>query len=170
MAEMKHPGGRPTKYNKSFHPKWGKALALRGFTTVQIAEEFGVATSTVSKWLVEHKEFSESLKTAKEEPDDIVERSLFERATGYRHKVQKPMSVSQGSGMGAEIEIVEYEERVAPDVTAMIFWLKNRRPEKWREKQDIEHSGEIKVNPYHGMSADQVKAEIQRLKDQIEKS
>lgn len=41
------------------------------------------------------------------------------------------------------IVVEEKTKEVAPDTTAQIFWLKNRRPDKWRDKQDIEHSGGV---------------------------
>lgn len=166
MADKKHPGGRPTKYNKEFHPKLALLLAEKGLTLPQIAEQMKVAPSTVSKWQVEHVEFSEALKNGKEGPDDLVERSLFERATGFKHTVQKPMSVSNGTGMGSEIEIVEFEERIVPDVTAQIFWLKNRRPERWREKVDQVHSGTVSVTT---MTREQALEEVKRLESQLEK-
>jgi len=42
--------------------------------------------------------------------------------------------------------VEEKTKEVAPDTTAQIFWLKNRRPDKWKDKQDIEHSGNVDVN------------------------
>lgn len=46
---------------------------------------------------------------------------------------------------------------VAPDVTAQIFWLKNRKPEVWRDKQSIEHSGGVDVrNVYKNMSEEEL--------------
>lgn len=39
----------------------------------------------------------------------------------------------------------EVIKSVAPDVTAQIFWLKNRRSDKWRDKRDVELSGGLKV-------------------------
>ena len=166
MEKPKHPGGRPTKFNKDFHPKLALLLAEKGLTLPQIAEQMNVAPSTVSKWQVEHAEFSEALKNGKEGPDDLVERSLFERATGFKHIVQKPMSVSCGQGLGSEVEIVEFEERVVPDVTAQIFWLKNRRPERWREKIEQVHSGTVNVAT---MTREQALEEVKRLESQLEK-
>jgi hypothetical protein len=36
------------------------------------------------------------------------------------------------------VTIKEVTKEVAPDATSMIFWLKNRRPERWRDKQSID--------------------------------
>ena len=132
----KGAGGRPTEYNPKYHIGWGKTLAESGKTVDQIADAFGVATSTVSLWLKEHKEFSEAITVGRTFSDSKVERALYELATGYEHDVEKPMVVSQGQGMGSEVEVVKYRERVPPNPTAMIFWLKNRKPKEWRDKQD----------------------------------
>lgn len=139
--KKKHPGGRPTKYNAQFHPLLAESLARNGLTNEQIAEKMGLATSTVSLWMNEHQEFSDALKRGREEPDDKVERSLYKLATGFEYEAEKPMVVSIGNNEGSEVQLVKYRERVLPNTTAQIFWLKNRRPDRWRDKQEIEHSG-----------------------------
>lgn len=49
-------------------------------------------------------------------------------------------------------------KEVVPDTTAQIFWLKNRRPDKWRDKQDVELSGDVKTNnPYAGLTTEELK-------------
>ena len=143
---MKHAGGRPTKYNAQFHPKLAKALAKLGKTLPEIAEEFEVAPSTVSKWMVDHKEFSEALKTGRDFSDDLVEESLYKNAIGYEHEIEKPMVVSVGQGEGSEVQIVRYKEKVPGQTASQIFWLKNRRPDRWRDKVEQIHSGEVNVN------------------------
>jgi len=90
----------------------------------------------VNLWKKEHPQFSESLNKGKEEPDDQVERSLFERATGYVNKDAVKIFMPANA---EEPVYAPYEEHVAPDVTAQIFWLKNRRPDRWRDRQ--EHTG-----------------------------
>jgi hypothetical protein len=131
--------GRPTKYNPEFHPKLAYNLALRGLTDVQMAEELDIVESTFHLWKKEHPEFSESLKRGKEEPDQKVEDSLFQRATGYSHDAVKILMPA-----GAPEPIyAPYVEHYAPDTTAAIFWLKNRRPDRWRDKQEVEHSGGV---------------------------
>lgn len=142
--DTKHPGGRPTKYNPEFHPLLAESLARNGLTNDQISEKLDINPSTLAAWMNEHSEFSKAIKAGKEEPDSKVERSLFELATGYSHDVEKPMVVGDGEGI-SHIEIAKYRERMAPHPTAIIFWLKNRKPKKWRDKQETELSGTIGV-------------------------
>ena len=123
--------GRPTKYKDEETLKVVKALAECGKTDEEIAEILSVTFQTINNWKLQHPDFFESLKKAKDTPDDKVERSLFERACGYTRSIERLSKTG---------EVVDTLEEMPPDVTACIFWLKNRRPEKWRDKQDHEHS------------------------------
>jgi len=145
-------GGRPTKYNPKFHPLLAEALAASGKTVDQIADKIGVHRDTIFDWQNKHPEFSDALKKGKEGPDDKVERSLFERATGYTFDSEKIVTISLGQGMGSEVERVAIEEHCPPDVTAQIFWLKNRRPDRWREKQETELSGALNLHADDGLT------------------
>ena len=140
----KHPGGRPTKYNSEFHPALVKALGEQGKTVTEICADMKISTSTFVLWQQNHPEFSIAIKDAREKADEIVEQSLYRMAKGYEHEVEKPMVVGDGLGE-SHVEIVKYTERLAPNTTAMIFWLKNRKPKDWRDKQEMEHSGNVTV-------------------------
>ncbi len=110
-----------------------RKLCLLGATNDDLSEFFKVATSTIEKWLAESPEFSGSVKGAKEELDGKVVRRLFERATGYSHP---DVHISNYQG---EITQTPLTKHYAPDTTAAIFWLKNRRPAEWRDR--MEHVG-----------------------------
>lgn len=137
MAKKKKGVGRPSKYDDKYC-KQAYKLALLGSTDKQLADFFEVNEDTIHEWKKVHPEFSETLKRGKEIADSNVTLSLYKRATGYKTKVDK---IFQYEGIPV---IVPTIEKYPPDSTSMIFWLKNRQPEKWRDKQDINHSGEIK--------------------------
>lgn len=132
--------GRPTKYNPDFHPRWAETLAEAGLVDEQIAEKMGIATATLYNWQNEYPLFLEAIKRGKEAPDDVVERALFERATGYSHDAVK-IFFRQGD---EEPTYAAYKEHFPPDVGAQIFWLKNRRPSKWRDRREIEFEDDKK--------------------------
>lgn len=115
-----------------------KACAM-GATTADLAELFSVAPATVDKWIAEIPLFSETVKKAKHDRDVLVEKSLFDRATGYSHPEDKIFN-DQGVPL-----IVPTIKHYPPDPVSMIFWLKNRQPAKWRDKQEHDHvhTGEI---------------------------
>ena len=127
--------GRPSKYEDQFAEQAAKLCRL-GATNDDIASFFNVAPSTVDKWIAEIDEFSGAINAAKAEADALVERRLFERATGYSHPAVKIMAYE-----GQSFEH-EYTERYPPETVAAIFWLKNRQPDRWRDKQEVTHSGD----------------------------
>lgn len=121
--------GRPTKFDPAF-VRQALLLAKKGCTDPEVAEFFQVAISTISLWKLKHPEFSEALKLGKAEADERVERALFERATGYVHP---ETHVSNYQGI---VTLTPLLKHYAPDPTSMIFWLKNRQPDKWRDKPE----------------------------------
>lgn len=161
----KHPGGRPSKYNKDLHPLLGEALASKGLINPQIAEKMGVSTSTLGKWMKEHEEFSDAIKRGREEPDDLVENSLFRRATGYEN--DKAVKIFMPAN-AKEPVYAPYTEQVQPDVTACIFWLKNRRPDRWRDKQDINLSGGVDIKRDFSKLTDAQLEELEKLTKKID--
>ena len=121
---------RPSKYKPEFADQARKLCEL-GATDAQLADFFSVAVSTVSLWKVQHPEFSEALKLAKETADRLVEQSLYRRATGYE------CDETDIRVIGGEVVQTQLRKIYPPDTTAAIFWLKNRRPEQWRDVRDV---------------------------------
>lgn len=117
-------------------PKAAEWMARHGLTDEQIAEELGIAVSTFYAWQEKYPEFSEAIKRGKEEPDDLVEAALFKRAIGY--DVEEHKEVYEN---GLLVKTEDKTVHVHPSDTAIIFWLKNRRSDRWRDKQEHEHSG-----------------------------
>lgn len=130
-GQPKGKRGRPTDYDK-VNLEQARVLASKGFTDNEMATFFGVAESTWYLYKTQYPEFSEALKLGKEEADRKVERSLFERATGYSHP---DTHFSAYEGLVTETPTVKH---YAPDTTAAIFWLKNRKPEEWRDKTEVQ--------------------------------
>lgn len=132
--------GRPSAF-KPEYAKQVEKLCLLGATDIEIADFFGIDVRTVYRWKHDYPEFCQAIKTGKETADERVERSLFQRAVGYEQdEVKIFMPANSPSPVYAP-----FRAKVAPDTTAMIFWLKNRRPVEWRDKQEVTHSGEIGV-------------------------
>lgn len=125
---------RPTKFQPEYIAQAEK-LARLGATDKEIADFFEVHEATLNRWKGDHPGFCESLKAGKAEADDRVERSLYSRAIGYKHDAVKMFSTPAG------VVSEPYVEHYPPDTTACIFWLKNRRPQEWRDKVSAELSG-----------------------------
>lgn len=126
------PVGRPSKFDHAFVPQAEKLAAL-GATDIEVADFFGINVRTLYAWKNEHSEFSQALKVGKSTADDRVERSLFQRAIGYE---QDDVKIFMPANAPAPV-YAPYRAKVAPDTTAAIFWLKNRRPDLWRDRSDI---------------------------------
>lgn len=126
--------------------------ARDGLTDEQIAKNMGVRTSTLYDWKKKYSEISESLKKGKEVVDRAVENALLKRALGYsytettRELVETKMIVTK-----------EVVKEVQPDTTAQIFWLKNRRPDIWRDRKDLEAKVDVnQQDPFKDMSKDEL--------------
>jgi len=116
-------------------------MCLLGYTDKQIAKEFGVTERTINNWKAKHPSFFQSLKSGKRPADGKVALSLYQRATGYETVKEQAIKLKEvywdddGNRCEREhVEIVALVEKLPPDVSAMIFWLKNREPALWREK------------------------------------
>jgi transposase-like protein len=129
-------GGRPPKYDPKFHPRVAKALCAKGATIAEIANAFGVAISTIWQWKINHEEFFESGRLGLEAATDRVEHSMFERAVGYTHE---SMKIFMPAGAKEPVYAL-YLEHVPPDPRAGEFWLTNRAPDRWKNKQNVEHN------------------------------
>lgn len=125
--------GRPSKFEE-LDRRQVELLARAGWTDAQISEFYGVTGRTWENWKKKDPEFFQSLKDWKAEADHKVERSLYERATGYSHPEVKVATFE-----GVITDHRTFTKHHPPDTTAAIFWLKNRQPKVWRDKQEIEH-------------------------------
>jgi hypothetical protein len=126
--------GRPTKYTKG-HDRQALELCLLGATNPELARFFEVATSTVDKWIKEKPSFSGAVKTGREPADAKVAASLYHRALGYSHAEEKIFQ------HGGDIIRATTTKQYPPDTAAAFIWLKNRRPDLWRDKQEHELTG-----------------------------
>ena len=121
-----------------------KAWARDGNTDATIAQKIGITPATLWLWKQNHPEICDALKRGKEVVDIEVENKLLEAALGFFVTVREPMklkTVKQKAGEGRiEEERVEYVDRqlyFPPNTTAQIYWLKNRKPNHWRDKREV---------------------------------
>lgn len=158
-------GDRKNKYHSHVEPKLllVEAWARDGTIDEDIAKKLGVSYSTFRKYRDEYEALSAALKRGKEVADVEVENALFRRAIGYRYdevtrEADKVIDPETGELVTIMVETKRVTKEVQPDVAAQIFWLKNRRPDKWRDKQDIQHSGSMDVNnPMKGLTTDELR-------------
>jgi hypothetical protein len=148
----KKTGGRPTKYKPSY-PSQAYEYCLLGATDAELADQFEVNVDTIHEWKKKYPEFSDSIKRGKYKADAEIAQTLYNRAKGMtltrqvaiKLTTKRPFVGKDGKPTGLtvqeeEIEIVTLEEQIPPDNVSIIFWLKNRQPAEWREKQEIDHT------------------------------
>lgn len=134
-----------SKYETNVLPKLFliECWARDGLTDEQIAKNLGVAYSSFRKYRDNNVALSAALKKGKEVIDCEVENALLKRAMGYSYTETTSERINNEMVVTKKVE-----KEVQPDTTALIFWLKNRKPANWRDRQEIDttQSGEINVN------------------------
>jgi hypothetical protein len=156
--KTKRSVGQPLQYNAKIFPKTCAFLAQRGATIAEMADACAVETRTFFRWMNAYPELNEAVTAGKDAFDTRVERALAERALGYSVDVEECFVIK---GVIHKETVRKY---YPPDVTACIYWTKNRMPEKWRDVQRHE------VNAIGLKSAEELRqllaAEFQDLVDQ----
>jgi transcriptional regulator with XRE-family HTH domain len=110
--------------------------ARDGLTEEQISENIGISRSTLSEWKKKYSDISNALKRGKEVIDRMVENALLKAALGYDY---------EEDGLTKDGDVISLRKVSHPNTTALIFWLKNRKPEKWRDKQEHHLEGTVGV-------------------------
>lgn len=155
---------RPTDYKPEYAIQAEKLCKL-GATDQELADFFEVSTRTIYRWQASHEEFCQALKTGKVEADERVERSLYHKAVGYKHEAVKIFMPA-----GAEQPVyAPYVENVPPDTTACIFWLKNRRPDVWRDMRNGDQAPEADTSDQARAAADPRVADALKQVERVRK-
>lgn len=140
-TNKKSKGGRPTDYRGAVTCRLVETTPLPA-TVAQLCDHLGQGRSTLYDWMEEHPEFSDAVTRRRAQADDIVENSLYKRANGYDY-VEVMSRTEDGGKDGVKNVSGETVKHVVPDPGAQMNWLKNRRPEKWREKSEVEITGNL---------------------------
>lgn len=121
-----------------------EAYARDGLTDEQIAHNMGITAKTLYEWKNKYGEIREASKKGKEVVDIEVENALLKRAKGYTYEEVTKEAVKDPETGKTELRVVKVvKKEVQPDVTAQIFWLKNRKPAEWRDKAEVEITGNV---------------------------
>ncbi len=130
-----------------------EAWARDGLTDEQIAHNMGISTVTLYSYKNSYPNISNALKRGKAVIDIEVENALLKRALGYSYTEET--RILNPDTQCLELTKVVTKE-VVPDTTAQIFWLKNRLPEKYRDRKDITVEGNLN-NPFAEIPTDDLK-------------
>ena len=165
------PKGRRGKYHEWITEEGILKIegwARDGLIEEQIAHNMGITRQTLSAWKNRYPSILDALKRGKEVVDRQVENALLKRALGYEYEEVK--QIIEKDDMGRDRKKVEKTlKQIAPDTTAQIFWLKNRKPEKWRNQNETVLSGEVKTNanPFDGIETEVLEKLAENAKQSI---
>jgi len=123
-------GGRPTTY-KPENDEIAHQACMLGATNEALAERFEVCRRTIDNWIATIPGFSDAVQQGREVADASVVSALFARATGMEQKMTKVFCYR---GQPVTANYIAY---LPPHVRACMFWLRNRRPEEWRENRPL---------------------------------
>jgi hypothetical protein len=148
-----------------------EAWARNGLTDEQIAKNMGISVRTLYDYKEKYPQILQSLKRGKDIVDIQVENALLKRALGYNFtEITKERIVDYdektGQKLGSHLEVTkEIVKEVQPDTTAQIFWLKNRKPDVWRDKKDISVDGSLTTTS--NLSDEELNERIKKLKSKL---
>ena len=131
------------KYSKELTEKICEHLK-RGNTINTTCQAVGISKETFFQWM-KKPDFSDSINKAMAIPDKKVENALFKSATmGHRYKEKEYKGVAVGEKIKM-ILVKTVTKIIAPNVTAQIFYLKNRQPDEWKDRHDLDVSGNLNI-------------------------
>ncbi|MHA6258343.1 helix-turn-helix domain-containing protein [Sporosarcina sp. CAU 1771] len=167
MRVKKNKGGRRGKYHEWLTDEGLVKIegwARDGLTNDQIAHNIGITSETLRVWSNKYSALSVALKRGKEVVDRQVENALLKRALGYQYdEVTREIVYDEIAEKDVLTVTKVVTKEVNPDTTAQIFWLKNRKPADWRDKRDIQHSGDMNINnPMKELTAEELRRLIEK--------
>lgn len=110
-----------------------EGLARDGLTDELICKKIGIGARTFYEWMERFPQMAQAIKKGKAPVDIQVENALLKRALGYDYE-ETITEVEELAGGRQKKHIRKVTKHMPADTTAQIFWLKNRKPERWRDK------------------------------------
>lgn len=129
--------GRKTKYDPETFPKLAEGFAREGLNDEQISSNLGISKDRFYYFQKKYPDFFDAVKRGKAPVDMAVENALLKRALGYEFE-ETSTEVSISGGEAVPNSIKKTKKHIPPDVGAAAFWLKNRRPDRWKETRFVD--------------------------------
>jgi transcriptional regulator with XRE-family HTH domain len=128
-------------YNSEYHDDWAWSLAVKGCTDEEIASAMHVSRKTIFEWKKKYPSFLQALNEGKDIADSKIERGLYNSGLGYFIDEEERTIEVNKDGTTKLGDLKTKKRYIPPNVTAQIFWLKNRKKEQWRDVSRNEISG-----------------------------
>lgn len=137
---------KPTLYKPEYVAQAKKLAAILGAVDTEVAAFFEVSDRTIYSWKLSHPAFAEALAVGKEVANKRVEKSLYQRAIGFEHAAEEVFCAN------GKVTRVKTVKKYPPDTGAIVFYLCNRDPENWRQKNQIDHTSSDGTMTPRGLS------------------
>jgi hypothetical protein len=138
-ARKQDLGGRPTAYDPNIMPNAARLMCQRGAIMSELADVFRVSRRTIHYWMNQHPKFHDAIQTGVDVFNQRVERALAERAIGFFVTLREE-ELDPETG---QLITPAQRQYYPPDPTSMIFFLKNRMRDRYRDVHKID--GELRV-------------------------
>jgi hypothetical protein len=129
-------GGMKSRYKPGYARVARKAFE-QGCTLLQVADMLGCSEPTMYAWRLKYPQFARAFVLGKDAAAERVERSLYERAIGYSFNAEKAVITRNGQ------EMLRWREHIPPDTAAALAYLRNMRPDRWRDRSSVDHNVSI---------------------------
>ncbi len=139
------PAGRKKLYDPNTFPLLAEQFAREGLTDKDIAKKLGISKTSFYDFQNEFPEFSEAVKRGKAPVDVMVENALFKRAIGFEFEETHTEVKLNPDGSGQTTSLRKVKKYFPGEVGAQVFWLANRKPDVWKNRQDKNITGKISV-------------------------
>jgi len=137
MTKRTRTAGQPTKFRQAFIVEAEKVCEQEGYTDKQLAKHLKVSVGTINNWKCSHPDFAAAVREGKGRFDtEVVQEHLLKRARGYEYNEE----TWRANAKGEQVLKKTVLKHVPSDITAIIFWLKNRNPERWSNKHSLNHN------------------------------
>lgn len=135
-------------------------MSRDGLTDEQMAEKLGISARQLYRWYRDYPELRQSKEEGAETADYKVEDSLYKLACGHTVTDTEKIVTKDGT-----MRVKQIEREIPPNATAAVFWLKNRKPGKWRDVRQVDMQAEV-ANPFEGVTIDELRELRERLDEE----
>lgn len=143
-----------------------KHWCREGLTDAEIAKRLGVAARTFTNYKRKHKDLMKVIIEGKSIADYRVEDALYKRALGYQaDETTRERKFNKDTQEYETVITKIVTKEIVADPTSMIWWLKNRKPETWRDRQEINIDGKLDIETkYSHLSDEDLEKEVNKMK------